>query len=304
MDNHKILFNKIIDDNFINSFLSSSSITYDIFKKRNKETNKYETFFQRIIISKDYCNKKYDFHFQHGAYRIERIVFPKWEFINNKYYENLNIYSFEELFSDFINKECYIKEFKNANHGNWPAYHLHKRHLGSDITFISKDNPIPDTIYDFYQNEDFSLSIDQDEIARLIFSQQFNIDLKCISKLQKSCAIIFLYDSASIIDWKIYKSDNNEKKEGIMVNLFISDYIYPFPKLELECKLLDKDANTLLYSRKEIKSEYELSHNFVCEIEGEIYTCEVKLYENNKLIDDYSGIPTRHIEYTIKVGDK
>lgn len=303
MKNEKILFNKILNKDFIDSFFSASSITYDIFKKRDKKSNKYETFFERIIVSKNYCNKKYDYHFQHGAYRIERIVFPKWFFLTSTDCCDSSINSFKIIFHNFLNKTCFINDFQNANHGNWPAYHLHKQTLGSRIIIASQEAPVPNSIYDFNMNEN-NFFDEKEEIARIIFSQQFNIDLKIISKLNKSCAIIFLNDSASIKDWKIYKNDINTKIEGIKINLFISDFLYPFPKLFLTCKLLDKNNKVLCERNKQIFSEYELSHNFECETEGEIYTCEVKLFENNKLIDDYSGIPTRHIECSIVAGDK
>ena len=127
-----------------------------------------------------------------------------------------------------------------------------------------------------------------------------NVD---ITKLKNSCAIIFLNESAAIQRWKIFTSNENKKNEGIQINLFISDYIYPFPDLELECELWDKNNKCLLHKRKKLLSEFDLSHRFECKIEGEIYTCKVKLYENGNLIDDYSGIPVRQVHFTFEVGE-
>ncbi len=77
---------------------------------------------------------------------------------------------------NFINKDCFIKKFEHANHGDWPAYHLHRKRFGSDIIIASLNEIIPNTIYDFSKNnEEFNIN-EKDEIARITFSQQFNID--------------------------------------------------------------------------------------------------------------------------------
>ena len=111
--------------------------------------------------------------------------------------------------------------------------------------------------------------------------------------------MIFLNESAAIRRWKIFKQVKNEKYEGIKINLYISEYISPFPNLELECELLAKNNKSLLYEKKKINSEFDVSHQFECKTEGEIYTCKVRLFENGSLIDDYSGIPVRHVSFSL-----
>lgn len=297
-------FYSIFSEDFINKFLKYTSITVDQFSKRNPESNKYEIFFERILFSNEYCNEKYDFHFQHKAFRVHRSVYPKLYFLTYEKNE-VSIKNFIDLYKSCLEKEYNIKVFNPARHGDWPGYSLLRNKLGSEIIIASPDKEIPDNIYKLMESDDAVYGIHkEDEVAKISFDKQFNIDLGHISRLQNSFAFIFLNDSASITDWKIYKNPENKAREGIHINLFISDLLYPFPKLELECILLAKDNKTLLNIRKTISSEYELSHSFECDNDGEIYTCITKLYENDILIDDYSGVPTRYINCSFEVSSK
>ena len=98
-------FNEIIDKKFIDSFLKSTSIIYDVFKMRNPETKKYEVFFERILFTQDYNNKKIEFYFQQGSYRVDRTIYPKWELLKNTSFDEIDVNTFNCLFSHFINKE-------------------------------------------------------------------------------------------------------------------------------------------------------------------------------------------------------
>lgn len=286
----KNAFKSVFDKEFIQLFYYSNSFTYDRFYDEDK------VIFQRIIFSNEYVNKEYKYRSFFGHYTVERMVAPKWNYIKQISRNEISLEKFIDFFSLQLDSKYYIKTFDPARHGDWPGFHFHRIQCGSKTIIASPEKEVPNDTYGFSHETSFE---EEYEVTKDYFYHEWRIDFDKLRQLKSSTVFIFLYDNASIIDWKVFQNPENTKREGIDVRLNIAPHLHPFPNLELECELLDAEGAKLFAERISLKSRYDIVHKFLANSDGEIHRCIAKLYEDGKLIDDHSGIPIRKIQFTM-----
>ena len=286
----KTNFNAVFDKSFFQLFYYSNSFVYDKFYLDG------EIALKRVIFSNSYINKEYKYESVIGECRVERQVSPKWNYIKRISRDEISIEEFIKLFAIELEIPCNIKIFDPAKHGDWPGFNLHRTRCGSKTIITNPELEIPNDIYEFKKVD---ASVVDHDLLTDFFSNEFRIDYEKIHQLKRSCVFIFLYDNASILDWKIFQTAGNKKLEGVDVRLNIEPHLHPFPKLELKCELVSKDGNILLNKNVVLKTRYDIVHQFISDLEGEIYNCNFHLYEDGKLIDDCSGIPVRQIHVSV-----
>lgn len=289
-------FQSIFSKDFLKSFYCSNSFIYDKIFEND------QLVFERVIFSSEYITKEYRCFLSFEKYKVERIVSAKWEYLKQIDRGNISIDKFTDFFRSHFDKVCEIQHFDPAKHNDWPGYHFHRKPYGAKIIIanISGKVPIPMTAYDFDKNS--QVPPDKNIIGiKTYFSEELKIDFEKMLYLKGTCIFVFLYDDASLLDWKVFQDDQNQRKEGLDVRMYIQPYLNPFPKLELECELLDKTGNQLLSETKFVRSRYDISHRFLSAIDGEIHSCKLKLFEDGILIDDLSGNPIRQITVSMHI---
>ncbi len=286
------MFGSIFDEEFVRLFYYSNSFIYDKFHENGS------LIFQRVIFSNKYVNKEYKCQSSFDNYIVDRLVSPKWNYIQQTNKNSISIDSFVRLFSSQLDNEYNIKIFDPARHGDWPGFHFHKSQCGSKTIIISPEMEIPDNVYGFKHESNIDARL---EINKDYFCHEWNIEFDKLVQLKNSIVFIFLYDNASIVDWKVFQHPENKKREGLDVRLDIDAYLHPFPRLELECKLYDAGGSELFSETRVLNSRYDIVHKFVANSDGEIHRCVTKLYEDGKLIDDHSGAPIRKINVSMNV---
>jgi len=283
----------VFTNEFVEQFYYSRSFTYDVFRKNGN------VIFRRITVSSEYVEKEYKCQTTFGCYSIERMAAPtKWDYLKHMGGNDFNIAPFINLFQESLQLEYYITTFDPAKHSDWPGYHLCRSNTGSRITILSPERQVPIDVYGFLQKTAIE---DQDKATKAFFYNEWKIDVDKMLQLTNAIVFVFLYDDASIADSKIFQDQDNPKKEGADVTLNVARFLHPFPKLELECVLLNNDEAVLLSEKRSIESRFDVSHRFLSTNEGEIHRSVLKLYENGRLIDDYSGSPIRKIQVSMHV---
>lgn len=279
-----------MDQDFFDRVFNSNSLVVDRFFLGE------ERYTTRLMFRNDYIDRSYYSNTILGDFRIERSVLSKWdlvEFIKGKEY------SFDK-FVDLIRDELAVIQlstsFECAPHGDWPGYYIHRKEYGSKVIFCTSENVIfPKSVYEIKRQSENKFESEMKSIE-----SEFGIDFRYLQDFRQSLVFIFLNDKASILAWKIYQ--NKELgTEGLLVRLNSNRAAFPRPNLKLCVELIGSDDKQLLVEQKAIKDEFDLIHKFEAPIPGEIYRCDVKLLDSDRLIDDHSGAPIRKVELKMKV---
>jgi hypothetical protein len=260
-----------------------------IIEKFYLKNNYYCT---RVFFTKQHIEKSYEIESKINDVKINKQVNQIWNYFNKDINEYNNL---KNYFTKLITENHKVKIIDPAKHGSTPLWYL-KKDLNVGVKLII----IYNKKFEKYFNENSVETINSEKQFRkrdVVFDET-GLSLK-LPFLENSLVFILPYENASIRRWKIYK--NEEGWEGVKCTINFRRFLHPFPKFKLSCKLYNKKKDMFYENIIEIKNDDKLVYKILPPKEKaqEIYKVEAKLYENDKLIDNYTGNPVREIKVNV-----